>query len=102
LCSLIQELINFSKNVARLNIARGLTRTDLIHTARPSLLVDLRLLTLDFSFRAFRPLSARVRIFCSWFSRLARRPRGCVCLLLQDLLQSCSRGGEEESGRHVL
>ncbi len=26
----------------------------------------------------------------------------CVCLLLQDLLQSCSRGGEEESGRHVL
>jgi hypothetical protein len=25
-----------------------------------------------------------------------------VCLLLQDLLQSCSRGGEEESGRHVL
>ena len=25
--------------------------------------------------------------------------RGCVCLLLQDLLQSCSRGGEEESGR---
>ncbi len=27
---------------------------------------------------------------------------GCVCLLLQDLLQSCSRGGEEESGRHVL
>ena len=25
----------------------------------------------------------------------------CVCLLLQDLLQSCSRGGEEESGRHV-
>jgi len=27
---------------------------------------------------------------------------GGVCLLLQDLLQSCSRGGEEESGRHVL
>jgi len=26
----------------------------------------------------------------------------CVCLLLQDLLQSCSRGGEEESGGHVL
>ncbi len=26
----------------------------------------------------------------------------CVCLLLQDLLQSCSRGGEEESGRQVL
>jgi hypothetical protein len=26
----------------------------------------------------------------------------CVCLLLQDLLQSGSRGGEEESGRHVL
>jgi len=26
----------------------------------------------------------------------------CVCLLLQDLLQSCSMGGEEESGRHVL
>jgi hypothetical protein len=25
-----------------------------------------------------------------------------VCLLLQDLLQSCSRGGEEESGGHVL
>jgi hypothetical protein len=26
----------------------------------------------------------------------------CVCLLLQDLLQSgCSRGGEEESGGHV-
>jgi len=23
--------------------------------------------------------------------------RVCVCLLLQDLLQSCSRGGEEES-----
>ncbi len=32
----------------------------------------------------------RLRIYCS------------VCLLLQDLLQSCSRGGEEESGRHVL
>jgi hypothetical protein len=28
--------------------------------------------------------------------------RQCVCLLLQDLLQSCSRGGEEESGGHVL
>jgi len=26
----------------------------------------------------------------------------CVCLLLQDLLQSCSLGREEESGRHVL
>jgi hypothetical protein len=26
----------------------------------------------------------------------------CVCLLLKDLLQSCSRGGEEESGGHVL
>jgi hypothetical protein len=26
----------------------------------------------------------------------------CVCLLLQDLLQNCSRGGEEESGLHVL
>ena len=25
-----------------------------------------------------------------------------VCLLLQDLLQSCSRGWEEESGGHVL
>jgi len=25
----------------------------------------------------------------------------CVCLLLQDLLQSCSRGGEEESGGHL-
>ena len=25
-----------------------------------------------------------------------------VCLLLQDLLQNCSRGGEEESGGHVL
>ena len=33
-----------------------------------------------------------------------RKPKcqRCVCLLLQDLLQSCSRGGEEESGRHVL
>jgi hypothetical protein len=31
-----------------------------------------------------------------------RLPQPCVCLLLQDLLQSCSRGGEEESGRHVL
>ena len=30
------------------------------------------------------------------------RGRACVCLLLQDLLQSCSRGGEEESGGHVL
>jgi len=29
-------------------------------------------------------------------------PGSCVCLLLQDLLQSCSRGGEAESGRHVL
>jgi hypothetical protein len=28
--------------------------------------------------------------------------RRSVCLLLQDLLQSCSRGGEEESGGHVL
>jgi len=26
----------------------------------------------------------------------------CVCLLLQDLLQSCSRGGEEESRGRVL
>jgi len=29
-------------------------------------------------------------------------PGLCVCLLLQDLLQSCSRGGAEESGGHVL
>ncbi len=29
-------------------------------------------------------------------------PKLCVCLLLQDLLQSCSRGVEEESGRLVL
>ena len=29
-------------------------------------------------------------------------PVRCVCLLLQDLLQSCSRGGEEERGRQVL
>ncbi len=36
--------------------------------------------------------------------KLHRDPTACVCvcLLLQDLLQSCSRGGEEESGRHVL
>jgi hypothetical protein len=26
----------------------------------------------------------------------------CVCLLLQDLLQSCSRGGGGDSGGHVL
>ena len=26
----------------------------------------------------------------------------CVCLLLQDLLQNCSRGGEEESGGPLM
>jgi hypothetical protein len=26
----------------------------------------------------------------------------CACLLLQYLLQSCSRGGEKDSGGHVL
>jgi hypothetical protein len=35
-------------------------------------------------------------------SGLFQRVTRSVCLLLQDLLQSCSRGGEEESGGHVL
>jgi hypothetical protein len=38
----------------------------------------------------------RVRVICQ--TRITFR----VCLLLQDLLQSCSWGGEEESGGHVL
>ena len=34
--------------------------------------------------------------------QLIKGVRVCVCLLLQDLLQSCLWGGEEESGGHVL
>jgi hypothetical protein len=36
---------------------------------------------------------------CRSHQRKQRLRHRCVCLLL---LQSCSRGGEEESGRHVL
>jgi hypothetical protein len=43
-----------------------------------------------------------VRCGVSWGEIVASATGVCVCLLLQDLLQSCSRGGEEESGRHVL
>jgi hypothetical protein len=31
-----------------------------------------------------------------------RRPIVCVCLLLQDLVQRCWRGGGGDMGRHVL
>jgi len=46
----------------------------------------------------------RVERFFSYFAIFSDPTHAsrCVCLLLQDLLQSCSRGGEEESGRHVL
>ena len=43
-------------------------------------------------------------LFSGWNKRVGR-PRLMLlrcCLLLQDLLQSCSRGGEKDCGGHVL
>jgi hypothetical protein len=48
------------------------------------------------------PVGWRVLGRCALLSGSSLYALRCVCLLLQDLLQSCSRGGEEESGRHVL